>query len=115
MPTATLVGRSSIGALQKEAAIAIRELLDERTSTAEVVTIYVALKDEGTEVWRPVQAASLGGDLLRIVSANDDPGDEHWEFATGTIVRCKQQALSDGQSHLVAIEAVWIAAPRTAE
>jgi hypothetical protein len=59
-------------------------------------TIYVALLDEGTDVWRPVQAERLPDGLYRIVSVNENPDDERWEFATVSIVRCEQKRLSGG-------------------
>jgi len=68
-------------------------------------TIYVFLLDEGTEVWRPIQARHLGDDRFQITSINDDPDDEHWQFSTGDIVRCSRRRLSDG-IRLVAYERV---------
>lgn len=65
-------------------------------------TIYVALLDEGTDVWRPVDAEELRDGLFRIVSANSNPEDERWEFESGSFVRCKQRQLSEG-SVLVAV------------
>jgi hypothetical protein len=58
--------------------------------------IYVALLDEGTDVWRPVKAVVLGESFYRIVSENLDPEDELWEFTTGEIVRCEQKKLHRG-------------------
>jgi len=66
-------------------------------------TIYVYLEDEGTDVWRPVEAQDLGTSKFRIVSVNADPEDEHWRFATGDIVRCESKKLSSGMC-LVAVE-----------
>jgi len=68
-------------------------------------TIYVYLLDEGVHVWRPVEASHRGGDQYEIVSLNRDPEDEHWQFASGDIVRCKLQRLSEGE-RLVAHELV---------
>jgi hypothetical protein len=62
-----------------------------------LVQIYVALLDEGTDVWRPVQAKSLHGDVYRIVSENTDRQDEHWEFSTGELVRCVPKAFCGGK------------------
>jgi hypothetical protein len=59
-------------------------------------TIYVALLDEGTDVWRPVQAELCGAGHFRIVSANPDPQDERWEFPSGAVVRCERRKLSGG-------------------
>lgn len=73
------------------------------------VVIYVALLDEGTLVWRPVDAIALGNSLFQIVSENPDPDDEHWEFTTGDKVRCEQRMLSritERNLELVAVEKV---------
>ena len=59
--------------------------------------IYVALLDEGTNVWRPVAAVPLGGSVYRIISQNACPDDEAWQFATGSEVRCEPRTL---QGHL---------------
>lgn len=67
-------------------------------------TIYVALLNEGTDVWRPVLAEQLAGDRYRIVGQNDDPDDEQWEFETGSVVRCEFRRLSD-RPCLVAVQA----------
>jgi hypothetical protein len=67
--------------------------------------IYVYLVDEGTDVWRPVQAQSLGSDRYKIVSENADPEDENWQFKTGEVVRCIQKPLSGGMC-LVAVERI---------
>ena len=67
-----------------------------------VTQVYVYLLDEGTDVWRPVDAIPVGGDIYKIVAENHDPEDEHWEFATGDEVRCEARRLSSGM-HLVAV------------
>ena len=72
-------------------------------------TIYVALLDEGVDVWRPVQASRRIGETFEIVSKNDDPEDEHWQFPSGALVRCEERELSGGPC-LVAVELVT--APR---
>jgi len=79
--------------------------------------IYMCLLDEGTDVWRPVQALDLGNDLFRIVSENPDPEDEHWQFSTGDMVRCKSRFLADSKVHmcLVAVERVEDTAEHRAE
>jgi len=65
-------------------------------------TIYVALLDEGVDVWRPVEA-QREGDLYRIVGVV--PETEKWVFSPGSLVRCEQRELSEGPA-LVAVEAV---------
>lgn len=43
------------------------------------VTIYVALLDEGVDVWRPVAAEHLGSDLYRLI--DETPAGEVWEYS----------------------------------
>jgi hypothetical protein len=43
-------------------------------------TIYVALLDEGVDVWRPVEAKRLSADRYLIVDQDYDPAIERWEF-----------------------------------
>ena len=59
-------------------------------------TIYVALLDEGTTVWRPVDAIEKDADVYQIVSRNPAPDDEKWEFLTGDLVRCVEMSFSGG-------------------
>ncbi|MGC4029015.1 MAG: hypothetical protein QM696_09105 [Steroidobacteraceae bacterium] len=54
-------------------------------------TIYVRLLNEGVDVWRPVQALRRAGGVFLIVSKNDDPELEDWEFPSGSLVRCVQE------------------------
>jgi len=55
-------------------------------------TVYVTLLDEGVDVWRPVQAEHLGGDLYRLTG--ERPDDEVWPFSPGDVVRCHIRTLS---------------------
>jgi hypothetical protein len=57
-----------------------------------LATIYVALLDEDVDVWRPVQAEHVAGDLYRLIG--EQPDDEAWPFAIGDVVRCKERTLS---------------------
>lgn len=41
-------------------------------SLAEPVTVFIALLDEGVDVWRPVRARPLGSGLYRIVGVDGD-------------------------------------------
>ena len=68
-----------------------------------ITTIYIYLVDEGTDVWRPVDAEHLSDNRYRIVTPNANPEDEHWQFQTGTVVRCEWRTLSGGRQ-LVAVE-----------
>ena len=54
------------------------------------------MKEEGTDVWRPVKGEYLGDSKYRIVSINSSPEDEHWEFETGDIVKCEKKDYPDG-------------------
>jgi hypothetical protein len=66
-------------------------------------TIYVALKDEAVDVWRPVEATSEGGAIYRISEAAM-PSGEAWEFPPRSRVRCEQRDLGEGLA-LVAVAA----------
>ena len=66
-----------------------------------MTTIYVYLRNEGTDVWRPVEAEHLGGDAYRIVGTPAE--GEEWEFGAGEVVRCSPRMLSDGEQ-MVAVE-----------
>jgi hypothetical protein len=59
--------------------------------------IYVALRDEGVDVWRPVQAECLGGDTYRIRSQPYDRSIESWQFEPGDVVLCEMVESSDGR------------------
>ena len=50
--------------------------------------IYVKLLDEGTEVYRPVDALHIG-DMQYQILGHDlyDPNDEKWEFPPGSFVK----------------------------
>ena len=65
------------------------------------ITIYVALKDEGVPVWRPVSATEVAPSRFRI----DDsiPEDEVWEFQPGQIVECEMRRFDSDDSKLVAV------------
>ena len=61
LPTGRLIERVTSGVLSKEAAISIRQIIKERSDNADRATVYVALNDEGTDVWRPVEASWTKG------------------------------------------------------
>jgi hypothetical protein len=63
----------------------------------EPAQIYVALLDEGVEVWRPVQAELVNGDVYRIISQPYDRTIEAWQFEPGERVICKLIASNEGQ------------------
>jgi len=74
---------------------------------AEIETIYIALLNEGTEVWRPVKARSIGNELYRIIGVEEDVSDEIWEYQAGAIVKCKRKQFNDGEVGLVAFTQIF--------
>jgi hypothetical protein len=60
--------------------------------------IYVALLDEGTDVWRPVPAHQVN-DVTYILlrPENYDADDERWEFPPGSVVHCERRNTRDGE------------------
>ena len=76
-----------------------------------LATIYVALLNEGTDVWRPVQALRRANGVFEIVSRNDDPESEYWQFSPGSLVRCIERDLAHGPS-LVAVEMIAPTTPK---
>ncbi|HEY9219435.1 MAG TPA: hypothetical protein VIO94_15415 [Phenylobacterium sp.] len=67
-----------------------------------MVTIYMPLRNEGVDVWRPVEATPASGDTYRV--EGEVPPDEDWAFAPGTLVRCEWKTFEDGSRGLVAAE-----------
>jgi hypothetical protein len=66
----------------------------------EPVKIFVKLLDEGTEVWRPTNAAPLEDEVFEVLGI--EPPGETWEFPPGSLVRCEAKQFADGSSGLVA-------------
>jgi hypothetical protein len=64
------------------------------TSTGQ---IYVALLDEGVDVWRPVRAEHTGGDVYRILPQSYDREIESWQFQPGDHVVCELIDSSEGR------------------
>ena len=57
-------------------------------------TVYVRLLNEGTDVYRPVEAVVLEESVVRLVAPPDyDPADEEWEFEPGSVVRVEVRAM----------------------
>jgi len=67
--------------------------------------IHVYLLNEGTDVWRPVDAVPMGDGIYRIPRNAQIPEDEDWQFLPGTTVRCTLKKLSGGE-RLTAVEAI---------
>lgn len=63
--------------------------------------IYMQLLNEGTDVWRPVEATHLSGDLYRVDESI--PANEEWVFPQGAIVRCERTSVKEGLSDLTAV------------
>ncbi|KAA3613517.1 MAG: hypothetical protein DWQ01_03055 [Planctomycetota bacterium] len=60
-----------------------------------LVQIYVRLLDEAVDVWRPVQAKFVSGDVFYLVEQEYDRDIESWEFEPGDHVLCKFIRLSE--------------------
>ena len=71
-----------------------------------LVRIYVRLLDEGTDVWRPVEAEWIANDQFRISSDTGVSSEEVWEFQPGDTVRCERRALAEGNEVYVAVARV---------
>jgi hypothetical protein len=59
--------------------------------------IYIALLDEGVDVWRPVQAERLSDNTYRILSQHYDRSVEAWQFEPGDVVLCEMVQSSEGR------------------
>jgi len=77
----------------------LRSALDDLTNEG-VTTIYMPLINEGTDVWRPVEAIKIT-DLGYMVTEKAPAGEE-WAFEPGHILRCEERQLSSG-TQLVAV------------
>ena len=67
--------------------------------------IYVQLLNEGTKVYRPIQAFEIETNVYKIVDNQIyDSDDEHWEFTPGTVVVVEEQNL-EGEDVLIAVRA----------
>jgi hypothetical protein len=64
-------------------------------------TIYVALLDEGLDVWRPVTARRLSSDRYLILDQGHDRATERWQFEPGSVVTCRAED-RDGRQILIA-------------
>ena len=56
--------------------------------------VYVRLLDEGIDVFRPVPADWISGDVARL-SPPTPPSGESWEFSPGSIVRVELRLLGE--------------------
>lgn len=64
---------------------------------ASVQEVYVALLDEGVDVWRPAPALKVSESVYVILRPDDyDPDIETWQYPPGSVVECSMRRLSDG-------------------
>lgn len=68
-------------------------------SSTDTATIYVRLLEEGTDVWRPVQALRIGSSTYEI-TRQPIPSDEIWSFQPGDVVVTEPR---QADSRLVAV------------
>jgi hypothetical protein len=77
------------------------------------VTIHVALARTPEDALRAVHAEARDDGTYVILSRNDDPESEEWQFPPGARVRCEQREIG-GVDYLIATELVPPSAPRLA-
>ncbi|MGO8795812.1 MAG: hypothetical protein ACLQLC_13395 [Candidatus Sulfotelmatobacter sp.] len=65
--------------------------------------IYIPLRDEEMDCWRPVHADRVSNGIYEI-TVDVEPGDERWLFPPRSRVRCREHAFVDGHVGLVAFE-----------
>ncbi len=75
------------------------------SSTMTDETIYVALLDEGLDVWRPVKARQLSPDRYLILDQEYDQDAETWAYEPGTVVECRTE-LRNGEERVLAVGTV---------
>jgi hypothetical protein len=66
-----------------------------------MTTLYMLLLNEGTDVWRPISAESVGAGTFRILGPL--PNDEVWQFLPGSVVTTAHHRFSDGSSGIIAV------------
>ncbi|HEX5467316.1 MAG TPA: hypothetical protein VFW92_11645 [Candidatus Limnocylindrales bacterium] len=59
--------------------------------------IFVRLIDEAVEVWRPVEAVHLDGNVYQIAEQPYDRSIEKWEFEPGDEVICMPRESPEGR------------------
>jgi hypothetical protein len=68
------------------------------------LTIYIPLKNEGVEVFRPTGAMAFGEGYYKVLpTAHYDPTDEKWQFLPETIVKGKWRN-NGSDEYLYAVE-----------
>ena len=59
--------------------------------------IFIALLDEGVDVWRPAPAWRVDGSTYIVLRPDGyDPDEERWEYPPGSTVHCEVRTVSDG-------------------
>ena len=71
-------------------------------SSTDLSTVFVRLLDEGTDVWRPVDALRLGETTYRIAE-QAVPEDEAWSFQPGDIVVAERRQGDTDDQPLIAV------------
>ena len=71
----------------------------------QMTTIYVPLLDEGTDVWRPVNAERISRAIYRIVNQSRDSDDEECLYSPGQEVAVEEHVFSEGKRGLVVVGA----------
>lgn len=68
-------------------------------------TILMPLVEEGTPVWRPVEARKIGKDRYQIPKSVLVPDHEKWLYQPGSTVRCELRTFHDDTVALVVVGA----------
>lgn len=80
------------------------------SATSEPKVVYVQLMGEGTTVFRPTTAETLGRWVARLLPTVDyNPDDEDWEFKPGAVVRVREHVFADGECGLLAVSLARLA------
>ena len=75
---------------------------EEMGSCTNVVTIYIPLLNEGSDVYRPTLGIMIDKNVYTVLPTDRyDKGDEEWEFPPGSTVECVVET-RDGKELLLA-------------
>jgi hypothetical protein len=66
-------------------------------STENKLIVYVQLLNEGTIVYRPTTAISMGPNVVKLLEPSDFDSDEEWEFPVGAVVTVSKMHLSGAE------------------
>lgn len=70
-----------------------------------MVTVFMPLLNEGTDVWRPVEVTPHDGASYRVDGPM--PPDEAWEFTPGSLIKCRWKKFGDGEHRLIPVGSAW--------